>query len=125
MPVEVICPKCDAAFRVPETVLGKKGKCPACKEVIVAEKPDRADGAPARGDASARGKSGELRQSGGPSRGIPRWVWFTVGGIGLFLLLVVGVVVGGIALTMSRHDAKVNELIKKKIAMTGSASRNL
>ena len=40
MPIPVRCPSCEHAFRVPDQYAGKRGKCPKCKSVFVAEATD-------------------------------------------------------------------------------------
>jgi predicted Zn finger-like uncharacterized protein len=37
MPEQIRCPSCDAALRVPETLLGKNVKCPKCQKTFLAE----------------------------------------------------------------------------------------
>lgn len=37
--IELACPACHQATRVPEAALGKKGRCPACKHVFLLERP--------------------------------------------------------------------------------------
>jgi predicted Zn finger-like uncharacterized protein len=37
MPEQIRCPSCDAALRVPETLLGQNVKCPKCETTFVAE----------------------------------------------------------------------------------------
>ncbi len=39
MAVSIFCPHCQHQFKVPETAIGKKGRCPACKQVLTAELP--------------------------------------------------------------------------------------
>lgn len=37
MPEQIRCPSCEAALRVPETLMGKNVKCPKCQTTFVAE----------------------------------------------------------------------------------------
>ncbi|VTR94834.1 unnamed protein product [Gemmata massiliana] len=39
MAVSIYCPHCQHQFKIPETAIGKKGRCPACKQVLTAEFP--------------------------------------------------------------------------------------
>src|SRR5262249_24710032 len=40
MPVTLSCPSCDRKLRVPEDLLGKRVKCPNCRNAIAAEDPN-------------------------------------------------------------------------------------
>jgi predicted Zn finger-like uncharacterized protein len=40
MPVSVSCPSCERKLRVPDELLGKRVKCPGCKNTFTAEDPD-------------------------------------------------------------------------------------
>jgi WD40 repeat protein len=39
MPISLPCPHCGAGLTIPESALGKKGRCPKCQESFVAEPP--------------------------------------------------------------------------------------
>ena len=43
MPIPVRCPSCEHAFRVPDKYAGKRGKCPQCKAVFVAQAADETE----------------------------------------------------------------------------------
>lgn len=59
MPIPVRCPSCDHAFRVPDQYAGKRGKCPKCKSVFVAQAEDgQAEEFPDASDETAVASSG-------------------------------------------------------------------
>jgi predicted Zn finger-like uncharacterized protein len=43
MPEQIRCPSCDAALRVPESLLGKTVKCPKCQKTFLAETEEPAE----------------------------------------------------------------------------------
>jgi predicted Zn finger-like uncharacterized protein len=46
MPINVQCPQCSRQLGVPDTLIGKKVKCPSCQTVFTAEEPGAAAAAP-------------------------------------------------------------------------------
>ncbi len=40
MPVNISCPHCQKALQLQETLMGKKVRCPGCKEVFTATPPE-------------------------------------------------------------------------------------
>src|SRR6476660_9110597 len=47
MPIQISCPSCKGAVRVPEDLLGKRVQCPRCQVTFVAEIEEDAPPAPA------------------------------------------------------------------------------
>lgn len=37
MPVQIVCPNCSGALRVPEDLFGKRVQCPTCEAIFIAE----------------------------------------------------------------------------------------
>ncbi len=73
--MKLACPQCGKLLQVPETSVGKKGKCPACQAVFVVESPasvtpDEA-GPSSVWDEGVFGPSGEGESGGSP--GIGPW----------------------------------------------------
>ncbi len=56
MPEQVRCPSCEAALRVPDTLLGKNVKCPKCQTTFLAEmeEPEQPKGIVREPSSSAR-----------------------------------------------------------------------
>src|SRR5262245_63953093 len=46
MPINVQCPNCNRQLGVPDTLVGKKVKCPSCQTVFTAEQPGAAPAVP-------------------------------------------------------------------------------
>jgi predicted Zn finger-like uncharacterized protein len=53
-PMAVTCPECHKRLNVPQSALGKKVRCPACKKVVVLSEPGPAASRPMREKAPAR-----------------------------------------------------------------------
>lgn len=89
MPELVACPNCDRKLKVPETLLGKRVRCPACKTVFAAKavsaaarpaakktppagtrRPAEDDDGPEQYDVAVEEKPEEEDEDGRPKRGI-------------------------------------------------------
>ena len=69
MPFAVTCPKCAYGFRVPDGVRGKRGKCPKCQAVFIAQ--PASEKAPAAASAQAEGETASATPEA-KSRAIPK-----------------------------------------------------
>jgi predicted Zn finger-like uncharacterized protein len=96
MAISVTCPSCDASFSVRDEAAGKRGKCPRCGNVFVAEAANGFDDAAPGivvGAAGPRGSAAYSRHAaddrddsydeyGAPS-GMPAWGWVLIATVGI------------------------------------------
>jgi predicted Zn finger-like uncharacterized protein len=74
MAIQITCPNCDTALRVPDEMVGKKVRCKACQEIFLAREPRRRreDGEDDERPVRRRHKDKPVRQQGRPLEGEAR-----------------------------------------------------
>ena len=131
MPVNISCPHCQKALQLQETLMGKKVRCPGCKEVFTAAPPEEQIQAadefeeiqerpsrptPARPRRPAPAPPPDEEDEGAddedtPSRGKPHrgGLILTLGILGLVFSCcpLAGWILGGIALSMGNTDLRL------------------
>lgn len=116
MPVQIVCPNCSGALRVPEDLFGKRVQCPTCEAIFIAEVgPQPEEPTPAERPTAPHGDDAFVRRRGYRAAGghylMPHRGGLILGlGIASLLVCPLGLPLGLCAYIMGTNDLNAMRL---------------